>query len=150
MSINSGKRMMAYEIANMMMERYKKLDNYRFELEQNGQMGDDDWLRTVTERQTMLRLSLEIRCKVVETIMGVALRWQGVVYKLPAPRRHGDVIQLMRTEHGHGPECMHEQGFYTNREEFIDRQEAWEIARYGKQILPKPPVPGTLFSEDVW
>jgi hypothetical protein len=45
-------------------------------------------------------------------------------------------------------EC--EQGFVDNDYLFLDRNEAWKVAEAAGQIQGTPPVPGMLFSEDLY
>lgn len=43
-----------------------------------------------------------------------------------------------------------EQGFVTNRREFVTREEAWEVAKSANQIRRVTGTPGTLYSEDLY
>lgn len=42
------------------------------------------------------------------------------------------------------------QGFLTNLNRFVDRQEAWNIAKEANQIIKVSGAEGTLYSEDLW
>lgn len=44
----------------------------------------------------------------------------------------------------------HIQGFLTNLNRFVDRQEAWNIAKEANQIIKVSGSVGTLYSEDLW
>jgi hypothetical protein len=71
--------------------------------------------------------------------------------------RHGHVIWTvvcltgLRTvqfaEDGVGD---HEQGFLTNLNRFVNRQEAWIIAENANQIINVSGGKGTLYSEDIY
>lgn len=43
-----------------------------------------------------------------------------------------------------------EQGFLTNLNRFVDRQEAWDIAKKANQIIGVSGGEGTLYSEDLY
>lgn len=72
--------------------------------------------------------------------------------------RHFDKIMRMSlpaTVEEAGPILVgHEEGFVTNRYEFVDRNEAWKIAVKAGQINFKlwegHGIWGCLFSEDLW
>ena len=86
-------------------------------------------------------------------IVAAALRHQGKIYSVPAPARHGDVMNQMYDTLGHGPEAQHDQGFVTSAGDYVDRQRAWTIAVEAGQLLERAPTDhrgGTLYSEDVW
>lgn len=94
-----------------------------------------------------------------ETIERAALRTPaGVVYDLPKPGRHHDVIAHM-ADNGVGAwDC--DQGFTTSEGRYVDRFEAMDIARAAGQLLAVQTDPDgidirrepsdRLFSEDVW
>ena len=44
----------------------------------------------------------------------------------------------------------YKQGFLTNLNRFVDRQEAWEIAKKANQIIKVSGGEGTLYSEDLY
>ena len=44
----------------------------------------------------------------------------------------------------------HIQGFLTSKNRFVDRQEAWNIAKQADQIIKVSGGEGTLYSEDLW
>lgn len=44
----------------------------------------------------------------------------------------------------------YEQGFITNLNRFVDRNEAWIIAKNANQIINDNPIKNILFSEDLW
>ena len=86
----------------------------------------------------------------METIERAAISYGGVVYSVPRPGRHHNVIRLMVEESGLGPDCMHCQGFITSFGRFVDRYEAVKIASNAGQIKYKTFPLTQLFSEDVW
>lgn len=42
------------------------------------------------------------------------------------------------------------QGFLTNKQEFLTREQAWKVAEAAKQIRQVTGEPGTLYSEDLY
>jgi len=86
----------------------------------------------------------------METILECAIREEttNLIYKVPSPGRHHDVIRVM-IELGCSIPIMGEQGFITSTERFVDRQEAGQIALDSKQI-PRLSFPPRLHSEDLW
>ncbi len=76
----------------------------------------------------------------------------GVVWDVPQPGRHHDVIRKMVVM-GYPTPIDGEQGFRTTKGRFVGREEAKTIAIQRGQLLP-PRVNGyvgpELFSEDLW
>lgn len=70
---------------------------------------------------------------------------------LPAPARHHDVIAYL-AKRGFGPGDMGpaRQGFMTTKGRFVDRVEAFDIAKRAGQLLRKGQPGGRLYSEDLW
>lgn len=70
--------------------------------------------------------------------------------------RHCDVFEKMHNMHIDYDRQSAEQGFLTNDATFVDRYEAFKIARAADQLLPeakeeyKDKIITQLFSEDVW
>lgn len=84
-----------------------------------------------------------------ETIERAALRTPaGVVYDLPKPARHHDVIAHMADKGVDAWPCT--QGFTTSVGRYVDRFEAMDIAKAAGQLVGEPSMPDRLFSEDVW
>ncbi len=80
-----------------------------------------------------------------------ALRCDGVVYTLPRPARHSDVIQHMAAKGVIANRPGVEQGFVLSDGSFCDRQRSATIAAKAGQILPGRVVRAkTLTSEEVW
>ena len=84
-----------------------------------------------------------------ERIVAAAMIYNGVTCSLPAPARHGDIINTIAKC---VPEAMWPisgpQGFVTDQGHFVDRQRAMQIAiASGQMSLTKV---AQLFSEDLW
>ena len=85
-----------------------------------------------------------------ETIVAAAIRaGRATVYDVVRPGRHHDVIAKMSL-HGWRPPDMHDQGFLTSANRFVDRREAYRIAEAAGQIKSHSGPEGVLFSEDMW
>jgi hypothetical protein len=85
-------------------------------------------------------------------ITHVAIRSDGVLYSLPKPNRHPDVIKLIADKTGK-PMGKNLQGFIDDKEGFVTRKHALTLAMEVGQILdPNSDGPriGILFSEDIW
>ena len=84
-------------------------------------------------------------------VVSVAIKLRDVVYSLPPPARHHDVIRDMRVRHGivEDQNAEWEQGFLLNDGRFARRVAAGAIAVGNGQIaaLKWPP---NLYSEDLW
>lgn len=71
-------------------------------------------------------------------------------------RRHCNVLEKMYNMHIEYDKQTAIQGFLTDNNTFVDRYEAFEIARAADQLLPeaqeeyKDKIITPLFSEDVW
>ncbi len=89
-----------------------------------------------------------------EKIIGAAvISSNGDMFAMAPPARHGDVIRYMVTQGRKSQEVFDaEQGFVTSTCRFVNRQEAYQIAKENGQLI-RPEIdhiPGTLFSENVW
>jgi len=89
-----------------------------------------------------------------EKIIGAAvISTVGNLYAVAPPARHADVIRYMVTQGSKSEEAFDaEQGFITNTGRFVNREEAYVIAKENGQFI-RPEidhVPGALFSENVW
>ena len=71
-------------------------------------------------------------------------------------KRHCDVLEKIYNMHIEYDKQTAAQGFLTDNDTFVDRYEAFEIARAADQLLPeakeeyKDKIITQLFSEDVW
>lgn len=87
-------------------------------------------------------------------IVCAAIRHEGTGLVI-AGTRHYDSIMRDIINTGYYSERLMwfaaEQGFLTNKQEFVTREQAWKIAEAAGQIRPHPSVvPGTLHSEDLY
>lgn len=66
--------------------------------------------------------------------------------------RHGDVISQVVPLTGKRQFELgeHVQGFLTNKNRFVDREQAWKIAEKENQIIRPNIVYGTLYSENLY
>lgn len=86
-------------------------------------------------------------------ITHVALRFEGLIYSLPAPNRHHHVIRhIVETT---GAECVDayddDQGFLDEDGNYLNRTEALVSALINNQVKDQSKIRmGMLFSEDVW
>lgn len=91
------------------------------------------------------------------TIVAAAIKsdYDGVIYHVPKPGRHSDVI-FMLVEQGHPRPITGLQGFLTSNGQFVDRHLALSIAYLSGQVSQELYDRKTaseeweLFSEDVW
>lgn len=86
-------------------------------------------------------------------ITHVAIRHNGVVYSLPSPNRHHDVIWHIAREAG----CAYvnargdDQGFLDESGRYLNRKQALVSARLHNQIKDTSKIRmNMLFSEDLW
>lgn len=83
----------------------------------------------------------------------VAIRFRGVVYSLPAPNRHHDVIAkiIREADDVHAHTSGDDQGFLDASGRYLTRQQALVSAKINNQLINGTSVqPNLLFSEDVW
>lgn len=81
-------------------------------------------------------------------IVAAAIKQDDIVYALPAPARHHDVIAHMIGK-GVEPPVRGNQGFIDHEIGFVDRFEGCQIAVIAGQIK-EPQWPPQLYSEDLW
>lgn len=87
-------------------------------------------------------------------IIGVAIKCGEIVFSLPAPNRHHNVIHYIGENSGDQFIEKGIQGFITNHGEFLNRKEAMALAKAndqlnrisGEQYYQGP----ELYSEDLW
>ena len=91
------------------------------------------------------------------TIDTAAIRWEGVIYTLPRPSRHSDLLRhFSKIFPDRRPVFPGgEQGFLTSEpgSRFVNRREAMEIAKAAGQLAARGIDPVTtreLFTEDLW
>lgn len=86
-------------------------------------------------------------------ILAAAIRQDGVIYTLPVPARHHDIIRYMALDIGMPTPIAGEQGFLVSHQgeaRFANRTQAKAIARRSGQILEGKGLLRELFSEDLW
>lgn len=86
-------------------------------------------------------------------ITHVAIRFNGVIYSLPAPNRHHHVIALIIEQTGVETVDSHDddQGFLDESGRYLRRRPALASAQANNQIKPGTIIRcNMLFSEDVW
>lgn len=91
------------------------------------------------------------RSPLQEVIFLVAQRHpSGRIYAAEQPGRHHHVISLAY-EYGDGERTgPDDQGFVTSFGRYVNRQQAWEVAKAAGQIKRTSGADGDLYSEDVW
>jgi len=91
-----------------------------------------------------------------EYILGVSLLYEEkhirLVASLPRPNRHHHLFKLITGGVILSSECQNltVQGFYTNKRDFITREEALLVAKAANQLIQKTHPITELFSEDLW
>ena len=87
-------------------------------------------------------------------ITHVAIRFHGIVWSLPAPNRHHDVIRMIIETHPSVTTVNayeDDQGFLDADGLYLNRRQALYNAQVNNQIKPGTTIKaGRLFSEDVW
>lgn len=88
----------------------------------------------------------------MESIVAVAIRRDGLIYSIERPARHHHVMAAVDLAHGahHDVFLPDEQGFLTSAGRYVGRFEARDIARNAKQLLDRAAKLPELYSEDVW
>lgn len=87
-------------------------------------------------------------------IIGVAIRSETVLIKLPKPNRHSncfeyaEMIGINSLKSNIGVKAK-DQGFYTKTGKYLDRLQAYRYAKRIKQPLIDNPV-NVLCSENLW
>ena len=85
-------------------------------------------------------------------ITHVAIRFNGIIYSLPAPNRHHNVILKIVQETGAQTVNAQgdDQGFLDDTGKFLTRKEALDIALNNGQLRLDRPIYDKLFSENLW
>ena len=84
-------------------------------------------------------------------ITHVAIIYEGLVYMMPKPKRHHDVIKFICDTLQIDFIGENIQGFGTDKNVFLDRIEAQKHALVCNQVLDVSKLRGQwLFSEDLW
>lgn len=84
-----------------------------------------------------------------ERITAAAVQINGYTFSLLPPARHAECLWLM---HAIFPTEVYpeRQGFLTDRQRFVGREEGKLIAARAGQLLPTHSSSQHLFSEDLW
>jgi hypothetical protein len=99
-----------------------------------------------------------------EYILGVALKvihrtnLEEFVYQLPRPNRHHNLFSLkkeLRDDNENAGVVYYntyyeKEGFYSNKRQFLTREEALIVAKDAHQLIQKTCPRTELFSEDLW
>lgn len=88
----------------------------------------------------------------VERIVMAAWKEGRAIYAVERPGRHHTVVHSM-VENGRCSSdnpLASDSGFITSSGRYVDRKEAMTIAKAAGQLIGKPNLPLTLFSEDLW
>ena len=85
-------------------------------------------------------------------ITHVAIRFRGVVYSLPKPNRHHDVIRhIVETTNAKYVDSRDEdQGFLDESGQYLNRKQALTSAQLNGQLKGPLKHAWALFSEDIW
>jgi hypothetical protein len=75
-------------------------------------------------------------------IKSAAIKVGKIVYSLPQPARHHDIIREIFLSTGHRIRGSAKQGFVTEDNDFVDREMAFRITGRGRD--------GKTYSEDLW
>lgn len=84
-----------------------------------------------------------------EYIIGVAIIVNDIIYKMNKPNRHHDLIHMVYEETGEYVKTQ-SQGFITNKDRYVTREEALIIAKQADQLLERHNHLTKLFSESLW
>jgi hypothetical protein len=82
----------------------------------------------------------------VDSLRAAVRADDGVMFSLPRPARHGDVLHDLFRSQGSTVGAM--QGFVDANGTFLTRQEAMQLALQAGLVLKVPN--GPLFTEDLW
>ncbi len=86
-------------------------------------------------------------------IVAAACRWNGIIFSMPPPARHHDILNTASQNIEHedfGLLLGYEQGFLGDDGEFYNRVAAKDIVRIFEQPTIGEFNPAELFSEDLW
>lgn len=89
----------------------------------------------------------------MEKIICAAIRDKstGLIYSLPAPQRHHQILHAFAVLHQQLVRGSTEQGFLTSEGQFVNRSDAVRIAVCAGQVSAHELInPRQLYSEDVW
>lgn len=85
------------------------------------------------------------------TIDRAAIKFRGVVYTLPRPNRHPDIVRHIRAVNGIGLNGPDIKGFLDSTGAFLTRSQAVPVALAAGQVLKRSTLRTSgLYSEDLW
>ena len=87
-----------------------------------------------------------------EIIVAVAFNWNELIISMPSPARHHNVIaNMFKARMPKEAAFMQNQGFITNTGRFVNRNEAFKIAKEANQLKNNNLGSAEcLISEDLW
>jgi hypothetical protein len=85
-----------------------------------------------------------------ETVVAAACLRNGLIYSVPRPGRHGDIIRLMCDNGCEAPIIRSKQGFISSDGRFLTRREAFVLACRSGQLQEDEKKDAILVSEDLW
>jgi len=74
----------------------------------------------------------------------------GMIVTLPPPARHDGLLEKLRKLDLVVYPSGALQGFMTSTGRYVNRQEAFDVAKAAGQVVKGKFQPNTLFSEDLW
>lgn len=87
-------------------------------------------------------------------ITHVAIQYEGLVWMLPPPNRHHNVIRMIAEQNGVGVKGPDVQGFVCDTGDFLNRRQAFGLAATNGQLKRRPGEKfyqgKELYSEDLW
>ena len=83
-------------------------------------------------------------------IAAAAIKYGDLIVSMPRPNRHHHIIHKMFHQFAIRTGSNGEQGFITDKGEFVNREEGLHIAKSNAQIIHKFGSSCCLFSEDMW
>lgn len=87
-------------------------------------------------------------------ITHVAIQYAGLVWMLPPPNRHHNVIRMIAEQNGVGVKGPDVQGFVCDTGDFLNRRQAFGLAAVNGQLKRRPGEKfyqgKELYSEDLW
>ena len=87
-----------------------------------------------------------------EKIVAVAFNWNGLIISMPSPARNHHVIaNMFQSKLPKEISFIKNQGFITNTGRFVNRKEAFHIAKEANQMIADNLGSAEcLISEDLW
>ena len=86
----------------------------------------------------------------MEMIKQAAVKCGDNIYTLPRPKRHSHIYKYIYDNAGLVELRKGIDGFLTNTDRFVDRREAYQIAKNADQIISDDASPAALYTEDLY